>query len=82
MNKYLSLIFLYNRAAGKKIVLTAAIIPIGFLAVFLLRVGDPHKTNAYMLMERGFGGVCAFHLWPPISRCSSIILPSSLSFGE
>lgn len=79
MNKYLSLIFLYNRAAGKKIVLTAAIIPIGFLAVFLLRVGDPHKTNAYMLMERGFGGVWAILPLIAASLLGLIAVASSLS---
>lgn len=59
MNKYLSLVFLYNRASHKKILLIAGIIPLSFLAIFLLRIGNPYEASPYMLMERAFGGV-----WP------------------
>lgn len=59
MGKYLSLIFLYNRAGYKKILLLAGIIPLGFLAVFLFRVGTPTAADPRMLMERAFDGV-----WP------------------
>lgn len=57
MNKYLSLIFLYNRASYKKILLAASVIPLSFLAIFFLKIGNPYKAGAYMLMERAFGGV-------------------------
>ncbi len=59
MNKYLSLIFLYNRAGYKKILLAAGAIPLCFLAIFLLRIGNPYEASSYMLMERAFGGVWA-----------------------
>lgn len=59
MNKYLSLIFLYNRASHKKILLIVGAIPLCFLAIFLLRIGNPYEAGSYMLMERAFGGVWA-----------------------
>ena len=59
MNKYLSLVFLYNRAGYKKILLIVGAIPLCFLAIFLLRVGNPYEASSYMLMERAFGGVWA-----------------------
>lgn len=59
MNKYLSLIFLYNRASHKKILLIAAAIPLCFLAMFLLRIGNPYEASPYMLVERAFGGIWA-----------------------
>lgn len=67
MNKYLSLIFLYNRAGGRKLLLTAAIIPIGFILIFLIRVGNPYEAGSYMLMERAFGGIWA--VLPMIAAC-------------
>ena len=57
MNKYLSLIFLYNRAGYKKILLIVGAIPVCFLAIFLLIIGNPYETYSYMLMERAFGGI-------------------------
>ena len=57
MSKYLSLVFLYNRAGSRKILLIASIIPLCFLAIFLVRIGDPTQASSYMLMERAFGGV-------------------------
>lgn len=59
MNKYLSLIFLYNRAGYKKILLVAGAVPLFFLAIFLLRIGNPYAASSYMLMERAFGGIWA-----------------------
>ena len=57
MSKYLSLVFLYNRAGSKKILLIASIIPLCFIAIFLVRIGNPAEASSYMLMERAFGGV-------------------------
>lgn len=57
MSKYLSLVFLYNRAGARKILLIASIIPLCFLAIFLVRIGNPADASSYMLMERAFGGV-------------------------
>ena len=59
MNKYLSLIFLYNRGSRKIIPLLAGAIPLCFLAIFCLRIGNPNEASSYMLMERAFGGVWA-----------------------
>lgn len=59
MNKYLSVIFLYNKASHKKLLLIAGSIPLCFLAIFLLRIGDPHEAGSYLLMERAFGGAWA-----------------------
>ena len=50
MNKYLSLVFLYNRASHKKILLIAAAIPLCLIVIFLLRVGNPYEAGSYMLM--------------------------------
>lgn len=57
LNKYLSLVFLYNRASYKKILLAAGAIPLSFSVLFFLKIGNPYKAGAYMLMERAFGGV-------------------------
>ena len=38
MNKYLSLIYLYNRASSRKLLLIAGMIPLGFFAVFRLKL--------------------------------------------
>ncbi|NBI61849.1 hypothetical protein D3Z38_01895 [Clostridiales bacterium] len=59
MNKYLSVIFLYNRASHKKVLLIVGAIPLCFLAIFLLKTGDPREAGSYMLMERAFGGAWA-----------------------
>ena len=57
MKKYLSLIFLYNRGSYKKLLLSAGTIPVCFGAILLLRTGNPFEADAYMLMERAFGGI-------------------------
>lgn len=59
LNKYLSVIFLYNRASHKKLLLLAGAVPLCFLVIFLLRTGDPHEASPYMLLERAFGGAWA-----------------------
>lgn len=38
MNKYLSLIYLYNRASSRKLLLIAGMIPLSFIAVFRLKL--------------------------------------------
>ena len=78
MNKYLSLIFLYNRAGGRKLLLTAAIIPIGFILIFLIRVGNPYEAGSYMLMERAFGGI-----WAVLPKALSISMYEPLEgYGQ
>lgn len=57
MNKYLSLVFLYNRAGYKKLLLLVSAIPLGFLAVFLFQIGNPYDAETQMLMERAFTGL-------------------------
>ncbi|MGI6766279.1 MAG: hypothetical protein ACOX4R_03555 [Lentihominibacter sp.] len=56
MDRYLSLMFLYNRAGYKKFLLIIAAIPLCFLLLFLVRVGIPSEASSYMLVERAFGG--------------------------
>lgn len=63
MNKYLSIVFLYNRASYKKLLLIAGGIPLCLLAIFLLKIGNPHEADPFMLMERAFGGVWAVLLF-------------------
>ncbi len=57
MNKYLSMVYLYNRAGSGKILLIASAIPLCFLVIFLVRIGNPAEASSYMLMERAFGGI-------------------------
>ena len=79
MNKYLSLVFLYNRASHKKILLIAGVIPLGFLAIFLLRVGNPDEASPYMLMERGFGGIWAVLLFLAVNLMGLMAVVNSLN---
>ena len=68
MNKYLSLIFLYNKASYKKIILVAAAIPLSFAAIFLLKVGNPYEAGSFMLIEHAFGG-----LWAVVAFVAAIL---------
>ncbi|MDO4546314.1 MAG: hypothetical protein Q4C25_09160 [Bacillota bacterium] len=79
MNRYLSLVFLYNRASHKKLLLIAAAIPLGFLAIFLLRVGDSQEAGSYMLMERAFGGMWAVLLFIAANLLGLLSVASSLN---
>lgn len=69
MNKYLSLVFLYNRAGYKKLLLTVGCIPLCLLIIFFVRIGNPCETNPYMLMERAFGG-----MWPVLVLIATMLL--------
>lgn len=79
MNKYLSLIFLYNRASHRKILLLVGAIPLSFLVIFLLRIGNPYDTSSYMLMERAFGGVWAVLLFITINVIGLMTVVNSLN---
>ena len=79
MNKYLSLIFLYNRASYKKILVIVGAIPLCFLAIFLLRIGNPYEAGSYMLMERGFGGVWAVLFFVAINLMGLISVANALN---
>ena len=79
MNKFLSLIFLYNRASYKKILLILGAIPLCFLAIFLLRIGNPYETSSYMLMERAFGGVWAVLVLIAVNLLGLISVVNSLN---
>ena len=79
LNRYLSLIFLYNRAGHKKILLIAAVIPLGFLAIFLWKVGNPHEAEPYMLMERAFGGLWAVLLFLAVNLLGIMAVATSLN---
>lgn len=79
MNKYLSLIFLYNRAGRIKIPLAAAVIPVGFLAVFYARIGNPCEASSYLLMERGFGGFWAVLLFAAANLLGLTAVAGSLN---
>lgn len=69
MDRYLSLIFLYNKASYKKIILAAFAVPIGFMAIFLIKIGNPFEANPFMLIETAFGGV-----WPVLLFAASIFI--------
>ena len=79
MNKYLSLIFLYNRASHKKLLPIIGAVPLCFLAIFLLRIGNPCKTGSYMLMERAFGGVWAVLIFIAANLLGLISVANSLN---
>ena len=59
MSRYLSLIFLYNKAGYKRILFLIGLLPLGLLAIFFLRIGNPAESSPYMLPERAFGGIWA-----------------------
>lgn len=57
MTKYLSFIFLYNRAGYKRILLLAGAIPLTLLGIFFFRIGNPAESAPYLLPEQAFGGI-------------------------
>lgn len=79
MSKYLSLIFLYNRASHKKMLLIIGAIPLCFLAIFLLRIGNPYEAGSYMLMERAFGGIWAILPFVAVNLIGLMTVSSSLN---
>lgn len=79
MNKYFSLVFLYNRASCKKTLLAAGAIPLSFLAIFFLKIGNPYKAGPYMLMERAFGGPWAVLLFAAANLIGLISVAGALS---
>lgn len=79
LNKYLSLIFLYNRAGSKKILLIAAAIPLCFLAIFYLRIGNPYEASPYMLMERAFGGIWSVLMFIAVNLMGLMTVVNSLN---
>ena len=79
MNKYLSLVFLYNRASCRRILLVTAAIPLSLLIVFLLRVGNPYEADSYMLMEHGFGGIGAVLIFVAVNLMGLIAVVNSLN---
>ncbi|MDO4487003.1 MAG: hypothetical protein Q4C46_10505 [Bacillota bacterium] len=78
MEKYLSLVFLYNRASHKKILLIAAAIPICLIMLFLLQIGNPYEASSYMLMERAFGGPWVVLLFIAVNVTGLIAVANSL----
>lgn len=79
MNKYLSLIFLYNRAGYKKILLILSIIPLSFLAVFFFQIGNPYAASSEMLVERALGGVLPVLLFIGANLLSMLAVTGSLN---
>lgn len=79
MNKYLSLIFLYNRASHKKILIIVGAIPLSFLVIFLLRIGNPYEASSYMLMERAFGGIWPVLLFIAVNLMGLMAVVNSLN---
>ena len=69
MNKNLSLVFLYNRAGFKKILLSVGCIPLCLLFIFFVKIGNPQAAGSYMLVERAFGG-----MWPVIAFIAAITI--------
>lgn len=79
MTEYLSLVFLYNRASYKKILLVLGVIPLSFLVIFLLRIGDPNEAGSEMLMERAFGGVWAVIIFIAVNLLGLMSVANSLN---
>lgn len=79
MTEYLSLVFLYNRASYKKILLVLGVIPLSFLVIFLLRIGDPYEAGSEMLMERAFGGVWAVIIFIAVNLLGLMSVANSLN---
>ena len=79
MKKYLSLIFLYNRGSYKKLLLSAGTIPVCFGAILLLRTGNPFEADAYMLMERAFGGIWSVLLFIAVILIGLLSAANSLN---
>lgn len=69
MNKYLPLVFLYNRAGFKKILLSIGFIPFCLLIIFFVRIGNPQIASSYMLVERAFGGI-----WPVVALIAAMVI--------
>lgn len=59
MSKHLSVIYLYIRASRQRLLLILIAIPLSLACMFLCRVGAPAKGFDFMLLERGFGGMCS-----------------------
>lgn len=78
MNKYLSLIFLYNRASWRKLLLLAGALPAGFLAIFLIQIGLPGAADPFLLVERAFGGLWAVLLFIAVLYMAMLIVVRSL----
>ncbi len=57
MERFLSIIYLYNKASWQKLTLIIAVLPLGFLITCLWNVGIPTADNSLMLLERAFGGI-------------------------
>ena len=79
MNKYLSLIFLYNRASYKKLLLIFGAIPITLTLLLFIRVGNPTNTEPFMLMENAFGGIFGVILLIAIILGSLLAVVNSLN---
>ena len=79
MNKNLSLIFLYNKAAYKRLILIFMVIPILFAGLFLLKTGGASHMDSFMLMERGFGGIWAVLAFVIINVIASLTVANSLN---
>ena len=79
MNKYLSLIFLYNRASCKKLLLIIGAIPITLTLLLFVRVGNPINTEPIMIMENAFGGIVGVILLLTIILGSLVAIVNSLN---
>lgn len=79
MSKYLSLVFLYNRASHKKLLLIAGVIPVGFLAIFFVQIGNSYNANPTMFMERAFGGIVPVLLFILVNLMAVYAVANSLN---
>lgn len=82
MEKYLSFIFLYNRACFKKNLLIIGAIPLCFLAIFLWKIGNPAETSSYMLMERAFDGVWGVLVFVAVNLMGLVCVANALNGGK
>lgn len=79
MNKYLSLVFLYNRASHNKILLLAGAVLLFFFLIFFIRVGSIGRAGSYMLMERAFDGIWAVLLFIIVLVLALMAVANSLN---
>lgn len=79
MNKYLSLIFLYNRASCRKLSLIIGAIPITLTLLLFVGVGNHTNTEPIMIMENAFGGIVGVILLLVIILGSLVAIINSLN---
>ncbi len=79
MSKYLSIIYIYNRASFQRLILILTAIPLSLACLFLCRAGTPAKGFDFMLLERGFGGMWGVLILIGAMLCVVLTVTNSLN---